>query len=134
MPSGPEPRGARLGQNLPVRIIRPESRLADSIEARPYPVRLASAIKLAEGGGEAHAYVMYLEPGGEIGPHEAGYGQLFFAVSGEGWVAGGDGVRRPLAQGEAAFITRGEIHSKGSETGLTALMVQVRDLNPCTPP
>jgi hypothetical protein len=45
-------------------------------------------------------------------------------------VAGGDGVRQTLATGEAAFIFRGETHSKGSETGLTALMVQVRDLTP----
>jgi hypothetical protein len=36
----------------------------------------------------------------------------------------------PLSEGEAAFIERGEVHSKGSETGLTALMVQVRDLTP----
>jgi hypothetical protein len=27
-----------------------------------------------------------------------------------------------------ALIQRGEIHSKGSETGLTAVMIQVRDL------
>jgi hypothetical protein len=35
-----------------------------------------------------------------------------------------------IAQGEAAFIRRGETHSKGSETGLTALIVEVRDLIP----
>ena len=64
-----------------------------------------------------------------IGPHEAGFGQLFLAVSGDGWVAGEDGVRQPLREGESAFIARGEIHSKGSDTGLTALMVQVRDFN-----
>lgn len=33
-----------------------------------------------------------------------------------------------MAEGEAAFIHRGEVHSKGSETGMTALMIQVRDL------
>jgi quercetin dioxygenase-like cupin family protein len=91
-------------------------------------VNRASSIDLAEGEGEAHAYVVYFEQGGVIGPHEAGFGQLFVALSGDGWVAGADGVRMPLAQGQAAHISRGEIHSKGSETGLTALMVQVRDL------
>ena len=49
-------------------------------------------------------------------------------MSGAGWVAGSDGERLPLAEGQAAFIERGEIHAKGSETGLTALVVQVRDL------
>jgi hypothetical protein len=33
-----------------------------------------------------------------------------------------------LAEGEAAFIARGEVHSKGSDVGMTAFMVQVRDL------
>jgi quercetin dioxygenase-like cupin family protein len=113
-----------------VRIVRPTPSLAERIGTRPYEVKLASSIELAGGNGEAHAYALYFEPGGSIGPHEAGYGQLFFALSGDGWVAGVDGIRRPLATGEAAFITRGEIHSKGSETGLAALMVQVRDLEP----
>ncbi len=45
-------------------------------------------------------------------------------------MSGDDGERIPLAQGEAAIIRRGEIHSKGSETGRTAFMVQVHDLTP----
>jgi quercetin dioxygenase-like cupin family protein len=90
----------------------------------------AASLEVAEGAGEAHAYVIYFEPGGEIGPHEAGFGQIFLAVAGSGWVAGGDGARVQLAEGDAAFIRRGEVHSKGSETGMTAFMVQVRDLAP----
>ena len=113
-----------------MRILSLDASLAERIGPRPYEVKLASSLELAEGEGEAHAYIVYLEPGGEIGPHEAGFGQLFVALSGAGWVAGGAGERVPLAQGQAAFIARGEIHSKGSETGLTALMVQVRDLTP----
>jgi quercetin dioxygenase-like cupin family protein len=113
-----------------VKILRPTESLAQRIGSRPYEVTKASSLKLAEGDGEAHTYVLYFEPGGEIGPHEAGYGQLFVALSGEGWVAGGDGVRHALGTGEAAFVARGETHAKGSETGLTALMVQVRDLDP----
>lgn len=116
-----------------MKILRFHASLAESIESRPYEVELASSIPLAEGEGEAHAYVMYFEPGGEIGPHEAGFGQLLFAVSGNGWVAGGDGERHALAEGQGAFIHRGEIHSKGSETGLVALMVQVRDLAALAP-
>ncbi len=115
-----------------MRILRFDDSLAERIGWRPYEVKKASSIKLAEGDGEAYAYVLYLEPGGEIGSHEAGFGQLFFALSGSGWVAGADGVRLPLAEGQAAFIARGEIHSKGSETGLTALMFQVRELTTLT--
>lgn len=113
-----------------MRIVRPSESAAERIGVRPFAVSNASSLELAEGEGEAHAYVIYLQPGGEIGPHEAGFGQLFLALAGEGWVAGQDGVRQTLATGEAAFFARGELHSKGSETGLTALMVQVRELTP----
>jgi quercetin dioxygenase-like cupin family protein len=91
-------------------------------------VKRVASVEIAEGEGEAHAYVLDFEAGGLIGPHEAGFGQLFVALSGAGWVAGEDGVRQSLREGEAAFIPRGEIHSKGSETGLTALMLQIRNL------
>jgi quercetin dioxygenase-like cupin family protein len=111
-----------------VQIVRFDADLAELIGPRPYEVKGTSSIEFAEGSGEAHGYVLYFDPGGEIGPHEAGFGQLLLALAGDGWVAGGDGERLPLAEGEAAFIRRGEIHSKGSETGMTALMVQVRDL------
>jgi quercetin dioxygenase-like cupin family protein len=111
-----------------MKILRLQAGLAEPIGSRPYAVRLTSSIKVAEGDGEAHAYVLYFEPGAEIGPHEAGFGQLLFPVSGNGWVAAGDGRHHPLAEGEAAVIARGEVHSKGSESGMTALMVQVREL------
>src|SRR5215831_6869474 len=100
-----------------VKILRLDAAAADRIGPRPYDVKLTSALEVAEGSGEAHAYVLYFEPGGEIGPHEAGFGQLFFAVSGSGWVAGEDGVRRTLDEGDAALFARGERHSKGSEGG-----------------
>ena len=109
-------------------ILRLEAELAEPIGPRPYDIRLTSALELVEGEGEAHAYVLYFAPGGEIGPHRAGFGQLLVALSGSGWVAGGDGERHDLPEGHAALITRGETHSKGSEAGMTALMVQVRDL------
>jgi quercetin dioxygenase-like cupin family protein len=112
-----------------VRIVRPDVGSARPIGLRPYEVNLVSSVEVAGGEGEAHAYVLHFEPGGSIGSHEAGFGQLFLALSGDGWVASVDGVRQPLDQGEAAFIARGEIHSKGSDTGLTALMLQVRDLD-----
>ena len=70
------------------------------------------------------------EPGGIIGPHEAGVRSDPLSVAGSGWVAGEDGQRIALAEGEAAFFSRGEVHSKGSESGMTAFMIQVRDLAP----
>lgn len=90
-----------------------------------------TALPIADGLGEAHVYSVVFEAGGLIGPHEAGFGQLFFPVQGYGWVAGEDGRRMEVGPGQGAYITRGEIHSKGSQRGMTALMIQIRDLVLC---
>jgi quercetin dioxygenase-like cupin family protein len=90
----------------------------------------AYSVHIADGSGEAHAYSVYFEPGGMIGEHEAGFGQLFLVVGGKGWAAGGDGHRVEISAGQGVYFERGELHSKGSETGRAALMVQVTDLEP----
>lgn len=98
-----------------------------------YHSHAASAQPLGDGHGEAHVYAVHFGPGGHIGPHPAGFGQLFCVIGGAGWVAGADGVQHELRTGQAAVIARGEMHAKGSHTGLTALMVQIADLS-TTPP
>jgi hypothetical protein len=91
--------------------------------------RDAWAHELAEGHGATHVYSVHIDAGGEIGPHEAGFDQLFIVVAGSGWGAGPDGVREALTAGQAALFRKGELHSKGSEEGLSAIMVQVDALN-----
>jgi len=88
----------RMRDNRPVQVLRFSASVAERIGQRPYEVNLASSIELAKGEGDAHAYVIYFEPGGMIGPHEAGFGQILFAVAGSGWVSGGDGQRIALAK------------------------------------
>jgi len=92
--------------------------------------RGAAAVPLAAGAGEAHVYAVHLAPGGAIGAHPAGFGQLFLVVGGEAWVAGDDGVRRAVRAGQGAVIARGEVHAKGSEAGCTAVMIQLAELTP----
>jgi quercetin dioxygenase-like cupin family protein len=96
--------------------------------------RAAASIQLAHGDGEAHVYAIHVEAGGEIGPHTAGFGQLFVVVTGRGWVREADGPRVDVECGEAAYFPRGTVHSKGSDHGMTAVMVQVRDLYRDLPP
>jgi quercetin dioxygenase-like cupin family protein len=93
-------------------------------EIRAFASRDASAVDLAHGRSESHVYVVHVAAGGEIGPHRAGFDQLFLVVQGVGWAAGDDGVRHALAPLEGAFIAKGAIHSKGSDTGMVAVMVQ----------
>jgi len=90
----------------------------------------ASSELLANGRGEAHIHWVRFEPGGRIGEHPTGFGQLFFVVDGSGWAAGADGRRVEIRAGQCVCFERGERHSKGSDGGMTALMVQVSDLRP----
>jgi quercetin dioxygenase-like cupin family protein len=90
--------------------------------------RAASAVHLGDGAGEAHVYCLHFEAGGGVGEHVAGFDQLFLVVSGEGWAAGADGRRVKLSAGEGAFFERGETHSKGSDAGMVAVMVQASKL------
>ena len=90
----------------------------------------ASSVHLGDGSGEAHVYCLYFGPGGEIGEHRAGFGQLLLVIDGAGWAAGAGGRRVGLSAGQGVFFERGEVHAKGSETGMTAIMVQVAELAP----
>lgn len=90
----------------------------------------AASLPLGDGHGEAHIYCVRFAAGGAIGPHPTGFAQLFLVIAGAGWVSGANGVRVPIACGQAAYFARGELHSKGSDTGMTALMMQVYDLAP----
>ncbi len=93
-----------------------------------YGAKDAFSLLAASGSGRAHVHTLRFEPGGMIGRHPAGPAQLFIVVEGVGWVEGGDGVRTPIEAGQAAFIAAGEPHAKGSETGMSVVMVQVETL------
>ena len=90
----------------------------------------AFGVPLGHGRGEAHVYCVHMDAGGRIGAHRAGFSQLFLVVAGSGWACGEDGRRADLAAGRGVYFARGETHAKGSDTGMTALMVQVDDLAP----
>jgi len=106
------------------------SKLAGPLEAiTEYASRHATSAHLADGLGEAHVYMLHFDADGVIGRHEAGFGQLLIVLSGTGWVSGDDGNRSQVNAGDVVYFERGEQHAKGSDTGMQALMVQVRDLS-----
>jgi quercetin dioxygenase-like cupin family protein len=113
---------------MAIRLLRCDENHATAVEA--YESVAVSSCELAHGDGAVHSHVIHFEPGGVIGPHPAGFDQIFLVARGSGWVAGCDGVRQPLAEGGGAFIPTGETHSKGSETGMTAVMLQATTLSP----
>lgn len=88
---------------------------------------------LAGGRGETHVHCLRFEPGGKIGKHPTGFGQLFLVIEGSGWAMGADGQRIELTAGQGVYFERGEHHSKGSDSSMTVLMVQVTDLQLSAP-
>ena len=107
---------------MAIRLVDFTAEFARSIEL--FASSGASSVELAQGNGESHVFALHFVPGGSIGPHPAGFDQLFLVVQGSGWVAGSDGVRMRVGTNCGAFVLRGEVHSKGSETGMVAVMVQ----------
>ncbi|RAG84961.1 cupin [Streptacidiphilus pinicola] len=82
------------------------------------------ATRIAAGEGPVRLTQLKVAPGGTIGTHPATDAQLFLVIAGSGWVAGPDGVRVPLGVGEGARWDAGEVHTSGSDSGLTALVVE----------
>lgn len=107
---------------MPIRLIDARREVARPI--RDYATVGAFSIDLAHGAGASHAYAVHVEPGGLIGPHPAGFDQVFVVSQGSGWVAGADGVRHAVDADRCAFVPKGELHSKGSESGMVACMIQ----------
>jgi quercetin dioxygenase-like cupin family protein len=85
-----------------------------------------AAAELMAGRGEAHVHVVRIHAGGAIGPHEAGFEQLFVVLAGAGWLEVERG-RIDLEAGQACRVRRGEAHSKGAITDLVAVMIQVAE-------
>jgi quercetin dioxygenase-like cupin family protein len=78
---------------------------------------------------QARVVVIEVAPGGVVGRHPAAVSQLFVVVTGSGWVSGVEGDREPIEAGEAVLWKQGEEHESGSETGMTALVVEAESLD-----
>jgi quercetin dioxygenase-like cupin family protein len=72
--------------------------------------------------------VIEIAPGGIVGRHPAVVPQLFVVVRGSGWVSGADGEREPVEAGDAVLWEQGEEHESGSDTGMTAIVLEYEAL------
>jgi quercetin dioxygenase-like cupin family protein len=90
----------------------------------------ASAVPLTVPDGDAHVVCIRLGADGSLGRHPAPVDQLFVVVEGEGWASGAEGERVPVAAGRAIHWAAGEQHESGTESGLTAIVVESERLVP----
>ena len=89
-----------------------------------YESRALTYLALGVLGGHAQVGVLRLRRRGRVGRHAAVVAQLFVVVSGEGWVAGGDGKQQPIRTGQAVVFDEGEEHEAGTDRGLVALVIE----------
>ncbi len=75
--------------------------------------------------GRGGVSLISLGASGVVGRHPAVVDQLFCVVDGQGWVSGADGSRVPVRAGQAVHWAAGEVHESGSESGMTALVVEI---------
>jgi quercetin dioxygenase-like cupin family protein len=96
----------------------------DEHEVTGHGSRGMHATRIAELTGKAVATCLAVAPGGLIGTHPAASHQVLLIVAGSGWVAGADGERVPVTAGDAAYWEPGEVHTTGSDEGLTAIALE----------
>jgi len=95
--------------------------------------RSAAASPLTLPDGDAHVVCLRIGAGGVLGRHPASVDQIFVVIDGEGWVRGPDGERLSVTTGKAVYWEAGEEHESGSDTGMTAIVVESERLIPHVP-
>jgi quercetin dioxygenase-like cupin family protein len=73
---------------------------------------------------------MHVQPNGVIAMHQAVGPQLFLVVQGQGWVRGQETAPTAVHAGQAVFWEDQEWHETGTETGLMAIVVEGKELDP----
>lgn len=110
-------------------LFRYDREVAETIEG----LEAVAQVSLGSSTGEAHVSVVHLDATGGLPAHEAPTPQLFVVVNGQGWVSGQDGDRHPVVYGDAAFWEQGEMHESGTDSGVTAVVIQAMELNIAAP-
>ena len=90
---------------------------------------ISKIVRLLE---EAAVNCAYLEAKGMIGYHQAAIPQLFLVMQGEGWVRGEEPDRTAINAGQAAYWDKGEWHESGTETGMTAVIIEGINFDPAS--
>ena len=80
-------------------------------------------------GSPIQAAIFRVAPGGRVARHPAAVPQILAVLEGSGDVSGPDGIGEPIAAGEAVFWAQGEAHETISAGGLTALVIEGKDVD-----
>ena len=95
--------------------------------------RSATALPMTLPDGHAHVVCLRIGAGGVLGRHPAPVDQIFVVVEGEGCVSGTDGERVSVTAGKAVYWEAGEEHESGTDSAMTAIVVEAERLIPHLP-
>jgi len=79
---------------------------------------------------EAGVNVAYIRPKERIGYYEEVAPQLFLLVEGQGWIRNEFDEIFPIQEGQAVYWEQNEWHELGSETGMTAVIIEGISFDP----
>jgi quercetin dioxygenase-like cupin family protein len=111
-----------------MRLFRFDATVGRSIDQFGSAQLLLSPV--ARTSGQVQIVCMHIGPGGVVGFHQADPAQLFLVVVGEGWVRSETPELVPIQAGQAAFWESGEWHESGSDSGMTAIVIESETLDP----
>jgi quercetin dioxygenase-like cupin family protein len=86
--------------------------------------------RIARIEAEASINCFQLGTNGIVGYHQAVAPQLFLVVRGEGWVRNETSWKIPVVMGHAVFWENDEWHEAGTNTGLMAIVIEGKFVNP----
>src|SRR5262245_23788953 len=76
------------------------------------------------------AAIFRFAPGGRLARHTTSLPEIFAVLEGAGEVSGPDGIREPIAAGQAVFWAEGDEQELTSAAGLTVLIIQGEHVEP----
>jgi len=85
--------------------------------------------KIVHADKDVRISCFYLRSSGLVGYHQAVTPQLFLVVQGEGWTRGQIDQRIPVSANQAVFWEKGEWHETGTDTVMTAIVIEGESLN-----
>jgi len=86
--------------------------------------------KITRSTAEVKVSCFHLAENGVVGFHEAVTMQLFLVLKGMGWARGNFPNRIPIVEFQAVFWDTNEWHELGTDTGLTAIIIEGDLKNP----
>lgn len=86
--------------------------------------------KMVQMDANAAVNLVYIRPMERIISQEIVAPQLLLLAQGEGWVRNGLDEMIPIKEGQAVFWEQDEWHESGTETGMTAVIIEGENFDP----